>query len=189
MTTRLILVSHAATAATRSAAFPADEPVDPAGLKRLPATLPRADRIWTSPALCARQTAVALGLDATVEPLLRECGYGRWTGRGLEDVHAREPDALARWMADPAAAPHGGESLVTLLARVAGWLDGQNSLSGRVTVITHASIIRAAIVHAIGAAPGSFWRIDMAPLALCRLSGADGRWNLTAIGAASPPQD
>jgi broad specificity phosphatase PhoE len=47
---------------------------------------------------------------------------------------------------------------------------------------THPAIIRAAIVHAIEADSHSFWRIDIAPLSITRLSGLGGRWNLSAAG-------
>jgi broad specificity phosphatase PhoE len=53
----------------------------------------------------------------------------------------------------------------------------------RAILITHASIIRAAIVRAIEAAPKSFWRIDITPLSMTRLSGANGRWNLHRLAA------
>jgi broad specificity phosphatase PhoE len=140
-----------------------------------------ADRSWTSPSLCARQTVELLKLDATVEPMLRDCDYGSWTGRTFEDVQAQEPDALAAWLRDPGAAPHGGESLLSLLARVAGWLDAQGETSGKTVAVTHASVIRAAVVHAIEATPRSFWRIDIAPLSVTTLSGHHGRWTLASI--------
>jgi len=53
-------------------------------------------------------------------------------------------------------------------------------MAARIIVVTHATIIRAAIVHAIDATPQSFWRIDIAPLSGTRLSGTQGRWNLVS---------
>jgi broad specificity phosphatase PhoE len=185
MTTRLTLVCHAATPATRAAAFPSDEALDPRALERLIARhsgFGHIDRSQTSPALAAVQTAHALGLKAERDVQLRDCDYGSWSGRSFDDVHAREPDAIAEWMRDPAASPHGGESHLDLTLRVARWLDGQNSEPGRILAVTHASVIRAAVVHAIGAPPQSFWRIDIAPLSMVRLSGIHGRWNLASIG-------
>lgn len=185
MTIRLKLLCHAPTAATRDAGFPADEPLDDkarAVLAGLPHNLHRADRCFVSPSLRARQTAEALRLDAAVEPLLRECDYGRWAGRALAAVQAEEPEAIADWLRAPDAAPHGGESVQDLLARVAGWLDTQKETSGLTVAITHASVIRAAIVHAIEAGPRAFWRIDVAPLSLTRLNGDGRRWTLASIG-------
>jgi broad specificity phosphatase PhoE len=185
MTTRIKLLCHASTAAVRASAFPGDEPIDSQGrqkLAALPHRLGHANRYWTSPALRARQTAEVLGLEATVEPLLRDCDYARWTGRSLDELQAEEPAAVAQWLSDPAAAPHGGESILGLIERVAAWLDSQSAAQGQIVAITHASVIRAAIVHAIEAPPRSFWRIDVAPLSLTVLSGADGRWNLASTG-------
>jgi broad specificity phosphatase PhoE len=50
------------------------------------AMLRRADWYWTSPALCARQTAAALACGPALDPDLRDCDYGRWAGRRLRDV-------------------------------------------------------------------------------------------------------
>ena len=57
-------------------------------------------------------------------------------------------------------------------------------MRGKTVVVTHASVIRAAIVHAIEANPRSFWHIDVAPLSVTALSGNGGRWTLSAIAAA-----
>ena len=188
MTARLIFICHASTDAVRRSAFPADEPLDGIGKREaaaLAGSVPPADQIWSSPELRARETAQALGLKAAVEPALRDCDYGKWSGQSFDDVSAREPDAVATWLRDPAAAPHGGESLLELLQRVASWLGGQLSQRRQSIVVTHAAIIRAAIVHAIEATPQSFWRIDIAPLSYTRLSGHEGRWNLVSTGGST----
>ena len=85
-------------------------------------------------------------------------------------------------MSDPTAAPHGGESTLALMARVSAWLDEQRKTPGRVVAVTHAAVIRAAIVHAIGATSASMPRIDIAPLSVARLSGHGDRWNLVSLG-------
>jgi broad specificity phosphatase PhoE len=187
MTARLILICHGSTIAVRAAAFPADEPLDERGSRGAAAVsdhLPAADRWLTGPEARARETAAALGFAADVEPALRDCDYGRWRGESFDAVQEREPDAVAAWLSDPAAAPHGGESMRALLARVAAWLDGERQRSTRTLAVTHSAVIRAAIVHAIGAPPHSFWRIDVAPLSVTRLSAAADRWTLSSAGCA-----
>jgi broad specificity phosphatase PhoE len=139
--------------------------------------------------LRAVQTAEALQLDATIDPLLRDCDYGRWSGRSLDDVQAQEPEAVAEWMRNPGAAPHGGESTLAVMERAAAWLDAQNGVPGRVIAVTHAAVIRAAIVHAIGAESVSLARIDIAPLSIARLSGHNGRWNLVSLGERAGARD
>ena len=178
---RLALICHASTKATRLAAFPVDEPVEPKALEgaAVPARLRKPAQCWTSPALAAAQTAQALGLNATLEPELREATYGRWSGLPLSDVERDEPHAIAQWLGDPTAAPHGGESITALIARVGSWLDGLDTASGQLVAVTHQSVIRAAVVHALAAPPASFWRIDVPPLAIVDLKSNGARWTLT----------
>jgi broad specificity phosphatase PhoE len=171
----------------RSSSFPADEPLDDFGrsaLKYCSGVFQGAARYWTSPALRARQTAEALGFDADVEPALADQDHGRWAGCALEDIAAREPSALALWLSDPHARPNGGESVADVIGRVGAWLRTQAAGKGQVVAVTHAAVIRAAVVHAIGADPSAFWRLDIAPLTVARLSGREGRWNLQALGEA-----
>jgi broad specificity phosphatase PhoE len=185
---RLLLVRHAPTAATRAAAFPADEPVDERGLAAaalLADALPGRCQALVSPALRCRQTAQAAGLRwVSVEPALAECDFGAWAGRALSDIDEEEPDSAAAWMADPDACPHGGESLRRFAARVAGWLDGQAAVAGPAVAITHGGVVKAVLVHALGAPLDAFWRIDAAPLAITELHAHDGSWTVTRVNCA-----
>jgi broad specificity phosphatase PhoE len=184
MTMRLHLLCSASTASVSSVAFAADEPLDAKGkesLSSLPGRLPSCDIALRSPALCAAQTADGLALASTIDPLLRDCDFGRWAGRSLEDVEAHEPAAVADWLRNPNASPHGGESFADLTKRVAGWMDRMLDQAGSVLVITHALVIRAAIAHALGAGPEAFRHIDVAPLTRAKLSGGGGRWTLVSL--------
>jgi broad specificity phosphatase PhoE len=185
MTARLDLLAHGASAATRAARFPDDEELEASAvgaLESLRGGLRPYVRVLTAPARAARETAAALGLEAEVEPALRDGDYGRWRGLPSKEVAAREPDAFAAWLSDPAAAPHGGESITAVMERVGVWLTQSLAREGASLAVTHASIIRAVIVHALGAGPSALARIDVAPLSLARLSGHAGRWNLVALG-------
>ena len=186
MTARLDLVAHGASSATRAARFPEDETLEASAfvaLEALSGRLRPYGRALTAPARAARETAAALGFDADVEVALRDCDYGRWRGLALADVAACEPDGFAAWLSDPAAAPHGGESLVALIKRAGVWLVESSARDGATLAVTHASVVRAAIVSALGAGPSAFWRIDVAPATLARLSGREGRWNLVSLRA------
>jgi broad specificity phosphatase PhoE len=183
-TTRLTLIRHAPSAATRRSAFPVDEPLDARALEEARALAPRlerADVAWTGPAARARQTAEALGLDATVASELDECDFGAWGGRTLAELDAEDPIAVAAWIEDPAAAPHGGESLLAVLDRVGGWLDARVRDGSRVAAVTHAGVIRAALVCALDAPVVAFWRFDVAPLSRTVLHAHDGRWTVRAV--------
>jgi broad specificity phosphatase PhoE len=185
VTARLDLLAHGPSAATRTAGFPDDEALEASAVGALETSRGRLcpyARVLTSPARAARETARALGFDAEVETALSDCDYGRWRDLAAKDVARREPDGFAAWLGDPAASPHGGESLTALIERTGAWLQRSLAREGATLAVTHASVVRAAIVSALGADPHAFWRIDVAPLALARLSGRDGRWNLIALG-------
>jgi len=137
----------------------------------------------SSPALRARQTATAAGLQAEVEPLIGECDFGSWAGRTLAEVHEQDARGAGEWMTDPDACPHGGEPLSALLGRVAGWLEAQAARDGRAIAVTHAGVVKAALVRALDAPPAAFWRIDVTPLAVTELHAHDGRWTVTRVNA------
>ena len=159
---------HAPTAATRAAAFGADEPVDERGLEAAAALrLPQGWPVLSSPALRCRQTASAARLGSVVvEPALAECDFGAWAGLALADIDA---------------CPHGGESLRSFAARVAAWLDLQARLPGRAIAVTHGGVVKAAVVHALGAPLRAFWQIDAAPLSITELHAHDGRWTVACV--------
>ncbi|MFF4505123.1 histidine phosphatase family protein [Streptomyces sp. NPDC001401] len=181
MTSRVILISPAITAALREARFDDGCPLDASGLRQAQAaagTLPAAEQVWVSPTVRCRETAGALGLDAVDAPELAGLDAGRWRGATLAEVSGREPEALARWLSDPDAAPHGGESVAALCDRVAGWLETVAQTPGRTVAVAEPEAVRAAVVRALGAPESAFWRADVPPLAAVELSGRSGRWNV-----------
>ncbi|WP_433213705.1 histidine phosphatase family protein [Microtetraspora malaysiensis] len=184
MTIRLTLVCQGATAAISRVSFAHDEPLTDRSARAIggaPGERPTA--AWCSPAVAAWQTAAGLGLDPLIEPALRDCDYGLWRGRTLADVQAAEPEAFQEWFTDPAARPHGGESITDLVTRVGDWLSNLNgSAHGRSFAVTHAAVIRALLVNVLAAPPASFWRIDVPPLSRIRLTAHRGRWQFrTAV--------
>lgn len=189
---RLTILCHGATAASRRALFPpAGEPLEAAALAQAAALGPQlargTDRAFTSPLPRARQTAQALCFDARDDMDLTDLDFGRWTGRAMAEVGAAEPDALAAWIADAAAAPHGGETRADLSRRVGAWLRRQEAGRGHVVAVTHAAVIRAAVLHVLDAPPDAFWRIDVTPLSLTDLRFDGRRWALRALGTRLSP--
>jgi broad specificity phosphatase PhoE len=182
---RLLLMRHARTDAVQRAAFPLDEPLDAAGLE---AAGELAGRLRRGEALCSPsrrtcETAAAIGLDARVVPALAECDFGTWAGRTLAEISEQDPDGARAWMTDAGARPHGGETLAELLERVGGWLDEQARLDGRAIAVTHGGVVKAAVVHALGAPPVAFWRVDVAPLTATEMHAHDGLWTLARVNA------
>ncbi len=189
MLARLTMIASGATLAARKGRFPLDEPLERQALAKagaLAASLRRTDRVWTSPALRARQTAQALGLDAAVEPLLADQDFGKWAGKSLEEVQAQDPEGMAAWFADPDAAPHGGESLADVARRGAALMEGLLARSGHTIALTHPVLIRAAIVRLLGAPLPSIWKIDIEPLSFTDFRCDGRRWVLRASGVGLP---
>jgi broad specificity phosphatase PhoE len=182
---RVLLICHAATADTRRAVFGGDGPLLDGAARRagdLAAHLPKARAVLRSGARCTGETAEALGLgeEAVVEPAVGDWDFGTWRGRALDDVEACDPDAVVAWRADPSGAPHGGETLVDVLARVRAWLDGLDGEGVR-TVVTHPSVIRAAVVCGLEVPEEAFWTIDVAPTSVTELRRRGTRWRVARI--------
>jgi broad specificity phosphatase PhoE len=185
VTARTTFICHGPTSATRSTAFPQDEPLEPAASAAVTALaervrLPPGGQTLTSPTLRCRQTAELLGLPALVDSGLSDWNLGSWAGRTLAELAEQAPDAVRAWITDPSAAPPGGEPLTSVLERVGRWLDAAESRPARVIAITHSAVVRAAIVHTLQAPADSFWRIDVSPLAVVEVRGRPGRWSLHA---------
>jgi broad specificity phosphatase PhoE len=184
--TRITLISHAPTLALRRAAFPLDEPVLEGELEKIAAigwTAPRAQHVWSGPEQRTRQTAEALGLqpDGAIE--IGDVNFGSWSGKEIEDIQISDPSGLAAWLTNAEASPHGGESLVQLIARVGSWMEKQ-IVAGHTVAVTHPAVIRAAILSSLQAPPTSFWRLDIAPLSTTDLRFNGRLWTVRSTGCS-----
>jgi len=120
-------------------------------------------RVVSSPLLRARHTAAAFGLPVEVDERWIELDYGPYDGLALADV----PDEVwASWRADPAWAPEGGESLVSVGRRVreaCEELSASTPPDADVVVVSHVSPIKAAVAWALGVGDETSWRLFLSP--------------------------
>lgn len=109
---------------------------------------------------------------------LSEVDYGSWTRRPLSDVARLAPQAFELWRTDLMAAPHGGESLVHVRARVGRWLKSVEQQSGRIVVVCPSLIAKVVLSVALDAPLPLIWRLDLLPSSATELTHYQGRWML-----------
>ncbi|QKV91705.1 histidine phosphatase family protein [Streptomyces sp. NA02950] len=185
MTFRLTLIAAARSSSRLGERFDDERPLDVEGRiaveRAAPALLPlaAAELRYCSPSPRSRETGDALGFTPLVQLALRDCDMGRWRGRTLADVMAREPATVDAWLADPRSAPHGGESLLDFITRVGGWLDTRPAEEHtKMLAVADPGVIRAAMMYAIKAPPHCYWNVDVQPLSTLSLTGHPGQWRL-----------
>ncbi|MEG3629480.1 histidine phosphatase family protein [Streptomyces poriticola] len=194
MSLRVTFVASARSYPLLAERFGDDRPLDQAGWEQVlsvaHALLPlaAAELRYCSPTPRSRATGDGLGYAPLVQPALRECDMGRWRGLTLGEAMAREPEAVDAWLAEPRCAPHGGEPLPVFIRRVGGWLDTRPMEDeGTIVAVAEPSVIRAALVYALQAPPGTYWNLDVRPLSTTTLTGRAGRWNLRFDGGPDQP--
>ena len=169
LATRLTLICHAVTPLQKQGRFPEDEAV---AMDWQGAALSLADhyqkkrRLLCGPEARTRQTAGLFGGDAVVEEALRDGDFGQWKG---QDIGQLDRDALNTWLTDSASAPHGGESVDQVCARVGHWMTSLGSQPGHIVAITHPFVIRAAMLHVMQCPVSMFYLIDVEPLSTLEL--------------------
>lgn len=133
-------------------------------------------RIVSSPVRRTRETAeelaALLSLEVSVEPGVAEMEFGSWDGLTYAEVHERFPDDLSSWLGDLDSAPHGGESLRAVQARV---LEGRDRLlaahaSETLVVVSHVTPIKVLVADAVGATLDAAYRMELAPASVTVLS-------------------
>lgn len=170
----LILVRHGRTALNAAGRLQGriDEPLDDVGERQarvIAARVGPVDELISSPLERAQQTAAAFGQPFAIDDRWVELSYGVYEGVELRSTPA---EVWEKWRADPAFAPEGGESLLTLDARVRGaCVDLAERAGGdrTVAVVTHVSPIKAAVAWALGAGVEMAWRSHLSPASICRI--------------------
>lgn len=185
MGARVSFLTHAPTTATDAAAFPSGDRLGERGrtwAARGRGRLDGADRVRCGPEPACVETCEVLDLPARPEPALAGWDVGEWAGRRLDEIALAHPLDLAAWLAEPDAAPHGGESLTDLVTRVRTWLSG--APDGHTAVVCEPAVARAAVVVVLAAPLAAFWRLDSGPMTLTDLRGGPDRW---VVRSASAP--
>ena len=120
----------------------------------------------------AHEFAAARRIPLRLDERLVEYDFGRWQGRPIADLEREEPDALARYRADPENhAPPGAEDFAAFGRRVAAALDDARADGARrVLVLTHGAVIRWAQCHLAGLPFGAMSETGIANAAIHRVA-------------------
>jgi ribonuclease H / adenosylcobalamin/alpha-ribazole phosphatase len=139
------------------------------------------DVIVTSPLQRAVRTAEEVagvtGAPLVTDEGFRETDFGAWEGLTFAEVRERWPAELRTWLADPDAAPPGGESFAAVSTRVTGAL--YRLLAGRerqrILIVSHVTPIKTLVAAALLAPSAAVFRMHLDLAALSEIDWyADG---------------
>ena len=141
-------------------------------------------RIFTSPLERARETAGIIagdtGCPVQQAEELQEIDCGEWTGKAFAELHA-DP----RWKdwneVRSVARPPGGEMMIEVQARVAGFLELLRRMydNARLVIVSHSDVIKAAVLFHVGISLDLFSRIEVAPGSISTL--IVGNWGARLV--------
>ncbi len=133
------------------------------------------DAVITSPVLRARQTADVIakrcgGLAVEEAMELAELDYGEWVNRDIDALIAANPGEWKKYRTRPDRMSFpGGESIKGASRRVGAYLDGlvKRFGRGRLVLVSHADVIKIAIVHLLGLDLRHVARLSIDNCAVC----------------------
>ena len=179
MATELIVIRHAPALDEGRVAGRRDVAAALPDVTALAGRIGAVDGVLASPARRCIETARALwpGRAIAEDAALWEQDFGDWEGLPFADL----PDIGPLSGADLAAhRPPGGESFAELCARLAPGFDDLAARGGRVALVAHAGVVRAALSRAVGAVAGGL-AFQVAPLSLTRIVVAGGGWSVAEV--------
>lgn len=133
----------------------------------------------------ARSLAQQHGIPLSLEPRLKEVGFGAWEGMTAAQISVNDADLLFNFKRDPQNyRPPSAETIGDFYQRVSlAWdelialHDGQHVL-----IVCHAGVIRMILAHVLGMPPANAYRIQVGSAAVSRISiekrGAEQHANL-----------
>jgi broad specificity phosphatase PhoE len=185
MIRRITLLAPARTTAQRDTRFPSvDDEIEGVTEGEARAALGALGEVGVvvgGPEQRVAQTAAALGLMFDARAELAAWCSGSWAGRRMTDIATDDPRRFEAWRTDPTASAPGGESLAAFLDRAARWLDDGGE-QGQTVAIADNSLIRAVLLHVLGAPAPSFWRIDVRSLSTTVVQGDGSTWRVRSMG-------
>jgi broad specificity phosphatase PhoE len=192
--TEVILIRHAESeGAGRYLGRRSDPPLNAKGRAQAEALAKRLmgeplAAIYSSPLRRALDTAEAIAafhsLEVNLVADLAELDFGAWDGLSYSEIQSRDPERLARWLADPVTIhPPSGETLAHMSQRVVAATQAivAAHLEGAVAIVSHGGPIRALVCHALGLPLEAHRRIRQDLAAITRLDWYETRVVLSLL--------
>lgn len=136
----------------------------------------------------AKTISTHIGLDARIDPRLREQSFGIFEGMTLAERQRRYPEVLATWSTkDPDYRLPKGESLRERYEIVVGCLEeiATKHPGKRVAVVTHGGNLNAAFCHCMGMPLNAARPFVLKNASLNIFRVGNGRWKLVTWGDVS----
>lgn len=173
-----------------------DDPLSERGWTQMRAAIaavPGEDRRWDA-VVCsplrrcrefAEEFAAQAGRPLQVLPDLREIGFGAWEGLLPDEVRTRRAAEYAAFLADPVSGrPPGAEPIRVFRMRVEAAIDAAVAefLGGRLLVVAHAGVVRAAVGRVLEVPDEAFFRIECGYASLSGITRDDARgWRVHCV--------
>jgi probable phosphoglycerate mutase len=129
----------------------------------------------------AEPIALATGLGLVIADAADEADFGMWAGKSFAELD-EDPD-WRRWNTDRAnAVTPAGERMQDIAARIAGHIDmlSDQYADGRIAIVTHAEVIRAAVLHYLDMPLRDYDRLQIDSASITTL--ATGAWGARLCG-------
>ena len=142
--------------------------------------------VYSSPLERARETAeplaTARALRVQVRDDLNEMDFGTWSGAAFTDLAGCPEWARFNAQRSRAGAP-GGETAAEVQARITRALETLRTQhpSETVAIVTHADVIRSAVLHCAGAPLDFIHRFEIAPASITTLILGEGEPLVAAL--------
>ena len=115
--------------------------------------------VHSGPESSVVESAGLVADEVVVDGALRSIDLGSWVGRRPEAI---APGELGRWLADPDAIPHGGESVSAFVHRVDVRLHELTTSDVGVVVVAK-PVVQAAVALHRGVGTAGFFGVDIVP--------------------------
>ncbi len=143
----------------------------------------RPERLYSSPLRRTREVvdraAESLGLAPSVDERLNELDFGDAEGLTLDEVKAAGM-AFDFHSAEAPVAP-GGESRLDIYRRSVDFAAEQETVGGRLAIVTHGGVFRSLLVHLLGLPMEAIWSFDIRPAQIAEVRRFDSHGALVSF--------